>query len=233
MFKKSRVTDLKHRNARKKQRTRRVLARQLIKGDLTVDQLGRLAGEASNGVLRAVNYLSETEGITLTNTLADAVAQAVTPSSSSSSAILARRAAAVAAESKPTPVTKEPAVEIEEQVVNEAVVEITTPEELIADSLPAAEKTEIEITPTEAVEPPPPKKRTRASAKSVEKPETESAPKPRARASKTVATATKEEEVTVAPKKRARVSSKAAEPTNDDDKPTPKKRTRAPAKPKE
>ena len=79
MFKKSRVTDLKHRNTKKKQKTRRLLARQLIKGEITVDQLGRLAGEATTGVLRTVNYLSETEGITLANTLSEAVAQAVTP----------------------------------------------------------------------------------------------------------------------------------------------------------
>ena len=101
MFKKSRVTDLKHRNTRKKLQARRQIARQLIKGDVTVDQLGRLVGDASNGVLRTVNYLSETEGITLSTNLSQAVAQAIAPASSSGSAILARRVAASAAAPKP------------------------------------------------------------------------------------------------------------------------------------
>ena len=233
MFKKSRVTDLKHRNTKKKQKTRRVLARQLIKGDITVDQLGRLAGEATTGVLRTVNYLSETEGITLANTLSEAVAQAVTPASSSSSAILARRAAAVAAASRPAPVVKEPAVEVEEQLENEPVTDITIAEEPMTEPSPAVAEAGSEIAPSETVEPTPPKKRTRASTKSVEQPETAPAPKPQTRASTKAIASAKEELPKVAPQKRARAAPKAVEAPNDTDKATPKKRTRAPAKPKE
>ena len=232
MFKKSRVTDLKHRNTRKKQKTRRILARQLIKGDVSVDQLRRLAGEASNGVLRTVNYLSETEGITLASTLSEAVAQAVTPASSSSSAILARRAAAVAAESRPAPVVKDTAVEVEEQENIEPVTEITIADQPGAESSPAVEE-ENEIVPPAAVEPPPPKKRTRATTKPVEQPEIKAAPKPRTRAAAKATTTAKEEVMKVAPKKRERVAPKAVKASKDTETVTPKKRTRAPAKPKE
>ena len=232
MFKKSRVTDLKHRNTRKKQKTRRMLARQLIKGDITVDQLRRLSGEASTGVLRTVNYLSETEGITLANTLSEAVAQAVTPASSSSSAILARRVAAVATQSRPSPVVKDIAVEVEEQEEIAPVTETTIAEELSSEPSPAIEE-ENEIASPKAVEPPPPKKRTRATTKPVEQPEIKAAPKPRTRAATKATTTAKEEVTKVAPQKRARVSPKAVEAAKDTEKAIPKKRTRAPAKPKE
>ena len=43
MYKKSRITALKHRATRKKMRERRGLARRLISGDITIDQLDRLA----------------------------------------------------------------------------------------------------------------------------------------------------------------------------------------------
>ncbi|MCY4623776.1 MAG: hypothetical protein OXC99_02035, partial [Chloroflexi bacterium] len=103
MYKKSRVSALKHRSTRKKQHERRRLARRLIKGDITIDQLDRLAGPAGNGVLRTVNYLSESEGVTLSPTLAQAVAAAVAPVSSGAS-IAPRRAAAA-----PRPTAARPA----------------------------------------------------------------------------------------------------------------------------
>ena len=79
MYKKRRITTLKHRATRIKQHARRALARRLIRGDITIDQLDRLAGPASSGVLRTVNYIRETEGSTISPTLAQAVAAAVAP----------------------------------------------------------------------------------------------------------------------------------------------------------
>ena len=96
MYKKRRITTLKHRITRKKQHDRRILARRLIKGDISLDQLDRLAGPATSGVLRTVNYLSETEGSTLSPALAQAVAAAVAPVSSGAVAVQRRPAAAPA-----------------------------------------------------------------------------------------------------------------------------------------
>ena len=93
MFKKRNITVLKHRITRKKQRDRRTLARRLIRGDITIDQLERLAGPASGGVLRAVSYLREKEGSTISPTLALAVAAAVAPLSSGVSPAARRPAA--------------------------------------------------------------------------------------------------------------------------------------------
>lgn len=246
MFKKSRVTDLKHRKTRKKQNTRRILARKLIKGDVTVDQLGRLAGEASNGVLRTVNYLSETEGVTLTDNLSQAVAQAVAPGSSSSSAILARMAAAVAAAPKPAPAVREAVVETAEPaaVVQEAIEEVTASaavepangvetenQQQLLQATQASEQTVVDPLPTEEAEKP--KKRTRAATKTEEPPEPESAPKRRTRASTKPAAPTEEEVAKAEPKKRTRAAPKAVQAAVEPDKPAPKRRTRAAAKPKE
>ena len=235
MFKKSRVTDLKHRNTRKKLKVSRALARQLIKGDVAIDQLGRLAGEAGNGVLRMVNYLSETEGITLTSSLSQAVAQAVSPGSSSSSAILARRAAAIAAAPKASPAVKpeEPIAIAEEPVSTEPAIGTTTAEAPLPEPSDITEPNENEPPQSEEVEPAIPKKRTRSAAKVVAPLESESAPKPKTRTSAKAKTAAKQEEADPGPKKRVRSTAKAAETKDDADKATPKKRTRAVAKPKE
>jgi hypothetical protein len=193
MFKKSRITALKHRITRKKLETRRQLARQLIKGDVTVDQLGRLAGVASNGVLRTVNYLSETEGLTLAPNLSQAVAQVIAPASSSGSAIL-KRMAAVA------PVAPKPAKAPAEAV---AVAEAPTATETVAEA-PVAEAEAAPVAPT---------KRTRAAAKTAEAPAAEvaeTAPKKRTRAVAKTEDAPADA-ADAAPKKRTRAAAKPKE----------------------
>ena len=150
MYKKSRITALKHRITRKKQHERRLLARRLIKGDIRVDQLERLAGSASNGVLRMVNYLSETEGTTLSTDLSQAVAQAVAPASTSGTALLQRRVAAVAppaprrtrAPAEPEPVAEEPVAEAPTETAEAASVSAEeAPVEEAAPATPARRKT--------------------------------------------------------------------------------------------
>lgn len=248
MFKKSRVTDLKHRNTKKKQKNRRVLARQLIKGDITVDQLGRLAGAASSGVLRTVNYLSETEGITLAANLSQAVAQAVTPGSSSSSAILARKVAALAAtpripkpskeiiEEKPEPLPVEPEVEIPaepEPPVDALETEAAGDEQQNDESVQGAEEPVVETAPEDDPAPAAPKKRPRASTKSDSEPEVKPAPKRKTRATTKSVTPPDDEIAKAEPKKRTRAAPKAVKAADETDKATPKKRTRAATKPKE
>ena len=214
MFKKSRVTDLKHRITRKKQQARRQLARQLIKGDVTVDQLGRLAGDATNGVLRTVNYLSETEGLTLASNLSQSVAQAIAPASSSGTAILKRMAtvAPVAPKSARDPAE---AVAVAEAPI---AAEGPTAEAPVADAPVAEAPASVEeaAPPVEVAEAAP-KKRTRAVAKTAE-----------------ALAAPPADVAEAAPKKRTRAAAKTAEaPAAEVAEAAPKKRTRAAAKPKE
>ena len=82
MYKKSRITSLKHRATRLKRVEQRKLARRLIKGDLNLDQLDRLVGDGAKGVLKTVNYLNEVVGLSLPPTLASAVTQVMAPATS-------------------------------------------------------------------------------------------------------------------------------------------------------
>jgi len=235
MFKKSRITDLKHRITRKKQAVRRQWARQLIKGDITVDQLGRIAGEASNGVLRTVNHLSETEGITLATNLSQAVAAAIAPASSSGTAILQHRIAAIAAAPKPSPAVAEaPVAEADAPVAKAPVAEAPVAEapavEAPVPEAPVPEVAEAAPAPAEEAAVTAPAKRTRAAAKTAE-----AAPKKHAtRATAKTAEAPAAEVAEKAPKKRAtRTTAKKEEASTDEADAAPKKRTRSAAKPKE
>ena len=125
MYKKRRITTLKHRATRIKQHARRALARRLIRGDITIDQLDRLAGPASSGVLRTVNYIRETEGSTISPTLAQAVAAAVAPVSSGASPAPRRTAAPAPrrAAARPASAESPPEAAAEEQEPEVAVAE--------------------------------------------------------------------------------------------------------------
>ena len=79
MYKKSRISSMKHRRKQQKRAEQRKTARRLLAGDITLAQAERLAGDGFRGVLRTTGYLGEQEGVTLTPTLASAVAQAVSP----------------------------------------------------------------------------------------------------------------------------------------------------------
>lgn len=81
MHKKSQIASLKHRATRKKRAERRKMARSLLRGDVDINQLVRLVGDSSNGVLKTVAYLSELESITIPPVLAGAVSQAMAPAS--------------------------------------------------------------------------------------------------------------------------------------------------------
>ena len=207
------------------------MARRLIKGDITVDQLERLAGSASNGVLRTVNYLSETEGTTLSTALSQAVAQAVAPASTSSTALLQRRAAAAPkhtrAPAEPEAVAEEPvaAEPVEEATVAEAPVEIAeeAPTEEAAPATPAKRRTraaaKVEEAPAEeaALAAPARRRSTRAAAKVEEAPAEEAAPATPARRRSTRA-ATKTEEApaeeaapAIPAKRRTRATAKVEE----------------------
>ena len=82
MYKKSRITSLKHKATRLKRVEQRKLARRLIKGDLSLDQLDRLVGNGVKGVLKTVNYLNEVVGLSLSPILASAVTQVMAPATS-------------------------------------------------------------------------------------------------------------------------------------------------------
>ncbi len=82
MYKKSRITSLKHKAKRLKRVEQRKLARRLIKGDLSLDQLDRLVGDGVKGVLKTVNYLNEVVGLSLSPILATAVTQVMAPATS-------------------------------------------------------------------------------------------------------------------------------------------------------
>lgn len=157
MYKKSRITALKHRATRQKRRERRHLARRLIKGDINLDQLGRLAGPSVSGVLRTVNYLSETEGTTLSPTLAQAVASAVAPVSSGTATVQRRVA---------TP-PRRPAARPQAAPASAAEpAERTEPEAVEAVVVPEAEPVGEAASAAEAEQPPAPSRRrtTRAAA---------------------------------------------------------------------
>lgn len=67
-----RLASLKHRRKRQRRLAQRHLARQLIRGDVTLDQMQRIAGVGATGVLQTVAYLSEKEGFSLTPGLVQA-----------------------------------------------------------------------------------------------------------------------------------------------------------------
>jgi hypothetical protein len=79
MYKKSRLARSKQRVSAKKQLGRRKLARQLISGALNLAQVEDRDPEGLSRVLRAVAYLSESEGVQIPSALGPAVSHALAP----------------------------------------------------------------------------------------------------------------------------------------------------------
>ena len=79
MNSKGKVVGLKHRASKQKRRTQRVLARQLLKGDITIDQAKSLVGDGYVGVLKTADYLVNKEGSTISPNLASDIASIVSP----------------------------------------------------------------------------------------------------------------------------------------------------------
>jgi hypothetical protein len=79
MNSKGRVTALKHRATKQKRQKQRVLARQLLKGELTTDQVRLLVGDGYSGVLKTADYIVNKEGSTIPSYLASDIAMAVSP----------------------------------------------------------------------------------------------------------------------------------------------------------
>ena len=79
MNSKGRVTSLKHRATKQKRQKQRIIARQLLKGEITTDQVRSLVGDGYNGVLKTADYIVNKEGFTISSVLASDIAMVVSP----------------------------------------------------------------------------------------------------------------------------------------------------------
>jgi hypothetical protein len=84
MNSKGKSVGLKHRVTSQKKKNQRIIARRLLKGEITTDQVRLLVGNGYSGVLKTVDYIVSKEGSTISPILASDIAMALTPAINSS-----------------------------------------------------------------------------------------------------------------------------------------------------